>query len=174
MRSSGESQEKASEEAGRFIVLITKPTRRVHFAEKYQNYDIAIDVRTFVCLIYIRPWKSFQTIVSSLRDQTEMEKLVRKIPQEHPSYNRALYFYHVKLVYKNENWIWLWRFSFLSFRIQIGEFRVKIVYGIVEWIINLSEILGAVGSRVSIRCRSSSVSNDWVLFDVLLTIMNIM
>jgi len=55
MRSSGESQEKASEEAGRFIVLITKPTRRVHFAEKYQNYDIAIDVRTFVCLIYIRP-----------------------------------------------------------------------------------------------------------------------
>lgn len=45
IKSSGEGEEKASEEAGRFVAMISKPSRRAHFAQKYRNYDIAIDVR---------------------------------------------------------------------------------------------------------------------------------
>jgi hypothetical protein len=41
---SGEGQEKASEKAGEFVNMIQNPERRIYYAEKFQNYDIAMDV----------------------------------------------------------------------------------------------------------------------------------
>ena len=40
----GEGQEKASEKAERFLTMIPEPTKRIFFAEKFQNFDVAMDV----------------------------------------------------------------------------------------------------------------------------------
>ncbi len=88
--SSGEGQEKASEKAGEFLNLIPNPERRIYYAEKFQNYDVAIDVNNskrlfyFLCLLLFS-----KTIVNTLRDRTELENLRRRIPQDHPSFLRA-------------------------------------------------------------------------------------
>ncbi len=50
--------------------------------------------------------------------------------------------------------------------------KKKIIYGIEEWIINLSENLGADGSFVSIRCRSSAISSDCVFIDDFPVVIN--
>jgi hypothetical protein len=47
VRVSGEGQEKASEKTERFLNMIHDPRRRVYYAEKFQNYDVAVDVRNF-------------------------------------------------------------------------------------------------------------------------------
>lgn len=44
VRHSGEGAAKATEKAGKFIVLIADSRKRVYYAEKFENYDIAIDV----------------------------------------------------------------------------------------------------------------------------------
>jgi hypothetical protein len=41
---SGEGQEKANERAERFLKMITEPGKRIYFAEKFQNFDVAMDV----------------------------------------------------------------------------------------------------------------------------------
>lgn len=41
---SGETQQKASERAERFLNMISDPHRRIYFAEKLQNFDVAMDV----------------------------------------------------------------------------------------------------------------------------------
>lgn len=46
VRASGDGQEKASETAERFLTMIPDPVKRIYFAEKFQNYDVAIDVRS--------------------------------------------------------------------------------------------------------------------------------
>jgi hypothetical protein len=40
----GEGQEKASERADRFLTMIADPNKRIYFAEKFQNFNVAIDV----------------------------------------------------------------------------------------------------------------------------------
>lgn len=50
-RYSGESLENASDRAGRFLNMINNPQRRIYFAEKFLQYDIAIDVDD-ICEIY--------------------------------------------------------------------------------------------------------------------------
>lgn len=40
----GEGQEKASEKAERFLTMIPEPNKRIFFAEKFQNFDVAMDV----------------------------------------------------------------------------------------------------------------------------------
>jgi hypothetical protein len=56
VRASGEGQEKASEKAERFLTMIPDPNKRIYFAEKFQNFDVAVDVSNklveFLCLIY--------------------------------------------------------------------------------------------------------------------------
>jgi hypothetical protein len=47
VRLSGEGQAKASEKAERFLNLIQNPGRRIYYAEKFQNYDVAMDVSGF-------------------------------------------------------------------------------------------------------------------------------
>lgn len=44
VRLSGEGQEKASEKTGKFLNMIQDPLRRIYYAEKFQNYDVAMDV----------------------------------------------------------------------------------------------------------------------------------
>ena len=41
---SGEGQKKASEKTQTFVNMIQDPLRRIYYAEKFHNYDIAIDV----------------------------------------------------------------------------------------------------------------------------------
>lgn len=41
---SGESQEKASEKTEQFLKMIVDPNKRIYFAEKFQNFEVAIDV----------------------------------------------------------------------------------------------------------------------------------
>lgn len=41
----GESGEKANEKTARLLNMISDPTKRMYYAEKFQNYDVAIDVR---------------------------------------------------------------------------------------------------------------------------------
>ncbi|CAF1049407.1 unnamed protein product [Adineta steineri] len=69
---SGEGQDKASEKTERFLTMIPDPNKRIYFAEKFLNYDVAID-----------------TIVNILRDRVQLEILRRRMPHDHPSYNRA-------------------------------------------------------------------------------------
>ncbi|UJR09835.1 hypothetical protein I4U23_014060 [Adineta vaga] len=69
---SGEGQEKASEKAERFLTMISDPNKRIYFAEKFQNFDVAMD-----------------TIVNNLRDRGQLEILRRRMPADHRSYNRA-------------------------------------------------------------------------------------
>ena len=45
---SGEGQEKASEKTERFLNMIQNPMRRLYYAEKFQNYDVAMDVSVIV------------------------------------------------------------------------------------------------------------------------------
>ncbi|CAF0882527.1 unnamed protein product [Adineta ricciae] len=68
----GEGQEKASEKAEKFLTMIPEPTKRIFFAEKFQNFDVAMD-----------------TIVNNLRDRVQLELLRRRMPADHRSYNRA-------------------------------------------------------------------------------------
>ncbi|CAF3969992.1 unnamed protein product [Rotaria sp. Silwood2] len=72
VRVSGEGQEKASERAERFLTMIPDPGKRIYFAEKFENYDVAID-----------------TIVNILRDRLQLENLRRRMPHDHPAFNRA-------------------------------------------------------------------------------------
>jgi hypothetical protein len=44
VRVSGEGQEKANEKAERFLTMIPDPEKRIYFAEKFQNFDVAMDV----------------------------------------------------------------------------------------------------------------------------------
>ncbi len=44
VRMSGEDQEKASEKAERFLTMIPDAGKRIYFAEKFQNFDVAMDV----------------------------------------------------------------------------------------------------------------------------------
>ena len=44
VRLSGEGQEKASQKAETFLNMIPNPGRRIYYAEKFQNYDVAMDV----------------------------------------------------------------------------------------------------------------------------------
>lgn len=41
---SGEGEAKASQKAERFLHMIEDPERRVYYAEKLKNYDVAMDV----------------------------------------------------------------------------------------------------------------------------------
>ena len=43
-RVSSEGQEKASERAERFLTMISDPEKRIYYAEKFQNFDVAMDV----------------------------------------------------------------------------------------------------------------------------------
>ncbi|CAF1221615.1 unnamed protein product [Rotaria sp. Silwood1] len=72
VRVSGEGQEKASETAERFLTMIPDPGKRIYFAEKFQNYDVAID-----------------TITNILRDRFQLENLRKRMPHNHPAFNRA-------------------------------------------------------------------------------------
>ena len=49
VRVSGEGQDKANEKAERFLTMITDPDKRIYFAEKFLNYDVALDVS--------KPWR---------------------------------------------------------------------------------------------------------------------
>lgn len=40
----GEGQEKASERTEQFLKMIVEPNKRIYFAEKFENYEVAIDV----------------------------------------------------------------------------------------------------------------------------------
>ncbi len=48
VRLSGEGLEKASEKTERFLSMIQNPERRIYYAEKFQNYDVAMDVSDFI------------------------------------------------------------------------------------------------------------------------------
>lgn len=54
--SSGEGQEKASAKAGEYLQLVQDPTTKIYYAEKFQNYDVAMDVSDskdrLVCLMF--------------------------------------------------------------------------------------------------------------------------
>jgi hypothetical protein len=41
---SGEGQEKASEKTERFLTMIPDDVKRIYYAEKFQNFDVAMDV----------------------------------------------------------------------------------------------------------------------------------
>ncbi|CAF2552995.1 unnamed protein product [Rotaria sp. Silwood2] len=69
---SGEGQQKASEKTEQFLNMIQNPERRIYYAEKFQNYDVAMDTIAFV-----------------LRDRIRFENLRKRIPRDHPSFNRA-------------------------------------------------------------------------------------
>lgn len=69
---SGENDDKANERTAKLLNMITDPERRYFYAEKFQNFDVAID-----------------TIVNVLRDRTTLETLRRRMPHSHPSYLRA-------------------------------------------------------------------------------------
>ena len=47
----GESDDKANERTARFLNMISEPNRRLFYAEKFQNFDVAIDVKLGVSLI---------------------------------------------------------------------------------------------------------------------------
>lgn len=49
----GEGPEKANERTGRFLGMITDPGKRMYFAEKFQNFDVAIDVRVPMDVQYV-------------------------------------------------------------------------------------------------------------------------
>ncbi|CAF3377368.1 unnamed protein product [Rotaria socialis] len=72
VRVSGDGAEKASETAARFLTMIPDPDKRIYFAEKFQNFDVAID-----------------TIVNILRDRLQLENLRRRMPHDHPAFNKA-------------------------------------------------------------------------------------
>jgi hypothetical protein len=95
IRISGEGHEKASEKAEKFLNMIRSPEKRIYYAEKFQNYDVAIDVsdhlREFSCLMF-----SSKTITSVLRDRIQLENLRKRIPQDHPSFHRATSLLEVK------------------------------------------------------------------------------
>lgn len=40
----GDGEQKASERTERFLTMIPDPGKRLFFAEKFQNYDVAMDV----------------------------------------------------------------------------------------------------------------------------------
>jgi hypothetical protein len=42
--SSGEGKDKASKKTGEFLMLIQNPERKLYYAERFQNYDVAMDV----------------------------------------------------------------------------------------------------------------------------------
>lgn len=44
IRLSGEGHEKASQKSETFLNMIPNPRRRIYYAEKFQNYDVAMDV----------------------------------------------------------------------------------------------------------------------------------
>ena len=52
-RSSGEGQEKASEATTEFLKMIQSPERRIHYAEKFQNFDVAMDVNDLKEQIFV-------------------------------------------------------------------------------------------------------------------------
>ncbi|CAF4491533.1 unnamed protein product, partial [Rotaria magnacalcarata] len=52
--------------------MIPDPDKRIYFAEKFQNFDVAID-----------------TIVNILRDRLQLENLRRRMPHDHPAFNKA-------------------------------------------------------------------------------------
>jgi hypothetical protein len=88
VRISGEGQEKASEKAERFLNLIQDPGTRIYYAEKFLNYDVAMDVSVFL----VDHFSSFffsKTIANTLRDRAQLEGLRKRIPPDHPSFNRA-------------------------------------------------------------------------------------
>lgn len=88
VRMSGEGQQKASEKAETFLKMIQDPRRRIYYAEKFQNYDVAMDVSD-VRVSTSESAVSPQTIAGNLRDRVQLEQLRRRIPQDHPSYHRA-------------------------------------------------------------------------------------
>jgi hypothetical protein len=45
---SGDGPEKASEKAEQFLKMIVDPNKRIYYAEKFQNYEVAIDVRKWI------------------------------------------------------------------------------------------------------------------------------
>lgn len=69
---SGEGETKAAERADQFLKMIPDPDRRIYYAEKFHNYDVAI-----------------YTVANDLRDRFQLENLRRRIPREHPAYNTA-------------------------------------------------------------------------------------
>ncbi|CAF1063479.1 unnamed protein product [Didymodactylos carnosus] len=71
-RDSGESMEQASDRAKKFLTMIADPEKRVFYAEKFGNYEVAID-----------------TIVNHLKDRTELENLRRRMPKDHAAINKA-------------------------------------------------------------------------------------
>lgn len=91
VRLSGEGQQKASQKAEKFLIMIHNPGRRIYYAEKFQNYDVAMDVNDFsdCYLIYFFFFSFSKTIVNDLRDRTQLEVLRKRMPQDHPSYHRA-------------------------------------------------------------------------------------
>ncbi|CAF1088146.1 unnamed protein product, partial [Didymodactylos carnosus] len=68
---SGE-RELASERTKKFLLLITNPEKRLTYAEKYGNYDVAID-----------------TIVNNLKDRSKLENLRKRMPKDHYAIIRA-------------------------------------------------------------------------------------
>ena len=50
---SGDGEAKASEKAEQFLKMIPDPGRRIYFAEKFQNYDVAMNVNLFFCFFAI-------------------------------------------------------------------------------------------------------------------------
>jgi hypothetical protein len=57
---SGEGEANASDKAARFLTMIPNPERRIYYAEKFGNYDVAMDVSYlrkntfFHCLLFER------------------------------------------------------------------------------------------------------------------------
>ena len=49
----GESDEKANERTAKFLNMIADPNRRLFYAEKFRNFDVAIDVGVLYRLIDI-------------------------------------------------------------------------------------------------------------------------
>ncbi|CAF1068191.1 unnamed protein product, partial [Didymodactylos carnosus] len=74
-RDSGESSEQASDRAKRFLTMIVDPEKRVFYAEKFGNYEVAID-----------------TIVNHLKDRTKLENLRKRMPKDHPAIMKATTF----------------------------------------------------------------------------------
>lgn len=52
MKLSGEGQEKASQKAEKYLNMIQNPGRRIYYAEKFQNYDVAMDVNNISKMIF--------------------------------------------------------------------------------------------------------------------------
>jgi len=50
---SGESETKAGERAEQFLKMIPDPDRRIYYAEKFHNYDVAIYVNYLFCFFFV-------------------------------------------------------------------------------------------------------------------------